>query len=429
MRTFDEADTLAGLIASRTLALADVEAVARSLAAFHRSAPAVAGGDKAHVLRMWERNLLELRSAGQGLEFPVRLAEGFAEMFVQLHGDEIERRRATGMVRDGHGDLRCEHVLLYPRVRVVDRIEFDPALRRTDIACDLAFLTMDLEAHDQHWAAAALVSLYRDGGMDAGSDALISFFGAHRALVRTTVDLLSASEHDGERRAALLSKARSMWALAERLCWRARAPLAIVVCGPAASGKSTLAAELCRRSGFAVVSSDAIRKSEAGLGATDRAAPEHYSHGFTHHIYELLATRTQELVNEGGGVIVDATCRSRVERSMLLGRLARTGVPRLAVRCHVPLDVALARVARREHDPTRVSDAGPQVVVEQHRSFQELDELPPGGLLRLDTQLPLAAQAFEVTRAIDGLLMSRAGTRPNGWELSRGSPGDTTPGE
>jgi uncharacterized protein len=306
-------------------------------------------------------------------------------------------------------------VLVTPSVRVVDRIEFDASLRHTDVACDLAFLTMDLEAHDQRWAAEKLVSAYRDNGMDLGSDALLSFYSAHRALIRATVDLVGASEHDGERRATLLAKARSMWALADRLCWRARAPLAIVVCGPAASGKSTLAAELSKCSGFVVQSSDAIRKSEAGLDATDRAAPEHYSHRVTQHTYELLASQAHELMDHGNGVIVDATCRSRAERSTLLGRLSRTGVPRLVVRCEVPLEVALARAARREHDPARVSDAGPQVVAEQYRSFQPLEELPPEDVLGLDTRLALRIQVSEVTRAIDSLLMIRAGAPGTDW--------------
>ena len=415
MRSFDEANTLAGLIASRALTSEHLEVVARRVAAFHRIAPTVAGGDAAQVLGVWQRNLVDLRQVSQALGFPVQLAERFAEMFVRVHADEIERRRAAGLVRDVHGDLRCEHVLLTPDVRVVDRIEFDPSLRHTDIACDLAFLTMDLEAHDQRWAAQTLVSAYRDSGMDAGSDALLSFYGAHRALIRATVDLVGASEHDGERRAALLAKGHSMWALAERLCWRARGPLAIVVCGPAGSGKSTLAAELSKCSGFVVLSSDAVRKSEAGLHATDRAAPEHYSHRVTHRTYELLAGQAHALIDRGSGIIVDATCRSRVERSTLLGRLSRTGVPRLVVRCEVPLEVALARAARREHDPARVSDAGPQIVAEQYRSFQQLEELAPEDVLGLDTRLALRTQVFEVTRAVDRLLMTRAGAAGTDW--------------
>lgn len=404
MRSFDESDTLAGLIAATALTSEHLDAVASRLAEFHRSAPVMAGGGAAQELEVWRANLRELLQVSPAAESSVECAESFAEMFVRVHEREIEQRRHAGLVRDVHGDLRCEHVLVVPTVRIVDRIEFDPSLRHTDIACDLAFLAMDLEALGQRHGAERLLASYRASGMDAGSDALLSFHGAHRALVRAKVASIGAAEHADERGAALSAQAASMLLLATRLCWRARGPVAIVVCGPSASGKSTLAAELARRSGLEVLSSDAVRKSAAGLQPTDRAAPEHYSHHFTHHVYELLAGEARARISAGRGVIVDATCRSRVERSTLLGRLARTGVPRLVVRCVVPLEVALRRAAARTHDPLRVSDADPQIVAEQYRSFQALEELPPEDVLELDTQPPLDVQVGRVTHALDRLL-------------------------
>ncbi len=409
MRRFDEAHTLAGLIASRSLTSAHLDAVARRVAEFHRSAPAAPGGGAAEALDAWRQNLRELRAASRSPELELDLAESFGEMFARTHEDELERRRRDGLVRDVHGDLRCEHVLAIPRVRIVDRIEFAPALRRIDVACDLAFLTMDLEAHGRPEAAAELLAAYRGCDMNAGSGALLSFYGAYRALVRVKVALIGASEHDGEHRARLLAQAHDLWALAECLCWRARAPLAIVVCGPAASGKSTLAGALARRSGFQVLASDATRKSIAGLSATDRAGAELYGHRFTHRTYELLAGRARELIDAGDGVIVDATCRSRADRSTLLGRLVRAGVPRLVVRCEVPLELALERARERMHDPARVSDADPEIVAELYRSFQPLEELAPEDVLTLDACLPLESQAARVTTAIDRLLSARAG--------------------
>ena len=273
MRSFDEAGSLAGLIASSTLTSEHLQAVASRLASFHRTAPVVAGGGVAQELAVWRRNVAELRQAARpvGLASGPAESESFAEMFVRLNAHELERRRADGMVCDVHGDLRCEHVLAIPSVRIVDRIEFDPSLRHTDIACDVAFLAMDLEAHGQRWAARELVSAYRGSGMDPGSDALRSFHGAHRALVRAKVALIAAAEHDDERAPALHAQARSMLLLAELLCWRARGPVAIVICGPSATGKSTLAAELSKRSGLEVLSSDATRKRAAGLEPTDLA--------------------------------------------------------------------------------------------------------------------------------------------------------------
>ncbi|HTU78442.1 MAG TPA: AAA family ATPase [Solirubrobacteraceae bacterium] len=401
MRRFRDADTLAGLIASAGLSAVHIQAVARRLAAFHRDAAVVAGGGAQELLRRWRVNVRELREAGRATGSSADLSAGFAEAFVSVHSEELERRRRAGLVRDGHGDLRCEHVLAVPTVRVVDRIEFDPSLRHADIACDLAFLTMDLEAHGQRWAAEELVGAYRREGMDAGSETLLAFYAAHHALVRAKVALIAAAEHDRRRSAELLEQAGSMLALAERLCWRARGPLAVLICGPAASGKSTLAAELSRRAGLAVLSSDATRKAAAGLSATERATREHYSHRFTHLTYELLAAQARELLDAGKGVIVDASCRSRSQRSTLLGPLRRSGLPPLVVRCDVPLEVALERAARRMHDPDRVSDADPRIVTEQHRSFQPLEELPPGSVIELDATLPLNTQVEGLTRAID----------------------------
>ena len=144
-------------------------------------------------------------------------------------------------MRDGHGDLRCEHVLLGPQVRVVDRIEFDPALRQMDVARDLAFLAMDLEAHGRRWAARELARAYRHAGGDPGSEQLRCFYSAYWALVRAKVALIAAGTHHGGLRRRERARAERLWGLAERLCWRARGPVVIVVCGPAASGKSTLA--------------------------------------------------------------------------------------------------------------------------------------------------------------------------------------------
>jgi aminoglycoside phosphotransferase family enzyme/predicted kinase len=400
MLRFDEADTLAGLIASRRLTQAHLDGVARRLARFHRTAPVVPGGGVHDTLAMWRKNVRELAATGAPEEWDLDTANGFAEAFVSAHAHELELRRDTGLVRDGHGDLRCEHVLAVPPVRIVDRIEFDASLRHGDTACDLAFLSMDLEASGQRWAAQALVSAYRRNGMTTGSETLLAFYAAHRALIRAKVSLIAAAERDGDGRSQLVARSCSLWALSELLGWRARTPVALIICGAPASGKSTLAAELSRRSGIGVVSSDATRKAAAGLEATERAGPEHYSESSTLRTYELVADAAQRALRCDGAVIVDATCHSRAERTLLAG-LRGAGITDLVVRCDVPLAVALERARQRLHEATSVSDAGPEVVAERYRTFEPLDELPPAGVLELDGRLPLDAQVQRVTRAVD----------------------------
>jgi len=401
MCAFREADTLAGIIAAGSLTLADVAAVARRLADFHRTCPVVDGWGPDRLLEVWVRNMDELAATHYPPHWRLDVVGAFGESFVCAHAAEVRRRAEEGLARDGHGDLRCEHVLVRPFPAMVDRIEFDPELRRTDVACDVAFLAMDLEALGRRSAAEELFRVYREAGISTGSEALRSFYAAHWSLVRAKVGVIAAAEQEGEARAGRLHAAHEFWALSERLCWRARAPLAVVVCGPAASGKSVLAAELARRSEMTVVSSDALRKRLAHVAPSEPARPEHYSAGFTRATYEELAGRALHVLGRGGGVIVDATCRSRADRALLLDRIRNAGTRCLFVRCEIPLAVALERAARRQRDPLSVSDATPRIVEEQFSAFEELDELPAGSVLRLDTSQTLHAQVADVAIAVD----------------------------
>jgi hypothetical protein len=436
MRSFSDADTLAGALAQGDAGALHIAEVARRLADFHRRAPIVAGGGPEEVLRMWRANIGELRAITRPTHWRIDVLEGFGQAFVRAHAREIQRRASEGRVRDGHGDLRCEHVLLAPTVQIVDRIEFNPELRHTDVACDLAFLTMDLRARRRSVLARELVAAYRHAGGNPGSEALRSFYGAHCALVRAKVALIAAAQRDGAARrapdarrhvlasdtapgttdtpgtntpdtgigGAAAAEAERLWRLAERLCWRARRPLVLVVCGPAASGKSTLADALARRSGIPVLRSDEVRKRLAGIAPGERGRTEHYSEQFTHATYEQLSREALALLDRRDAVIVDATCRSRRVRAVLLRRLHAPGAIRVVVRCQVPLATALGRARRRMQDEAPLSDATPRIVREQYESFEELDELPADSVLTVQGDRPPAEQVAEVAGAVDRAL-------------------------
>ncbi len=425
MRTFREADTLAGMIAAGALEPQRIGAVARRIAEFHLAAPRVDGWRAPDVLAAWEANVRELAQArrdasglrdapslgeASGLgEAPGALSGGAGELelrsfgaaFVSAHEREIDERSLAGMVRDCHGDLRCEHVLADGEVRIVDRIEFDPALRRTDVACDLAFLAMDLEASGRRGAAEDLVAEYAAAGGDPGSAQLRAFYSAHRALVRAKVALIAAAEHEGERARRELSQASALLELAGRLCWRARAPLAALVCGPAASGKTTLARALAARSGLPHVSSDAVRKQAAGVAAGERAPDAAYSPEFTRDTYRRLSEEARRALRSRGGVVIDATCRSRTDREPLIELLRREGTTALAVRCTVPLEVAMRRAAERSAEGPQLSDATAEIAAQHHRGFEELEELDAHMVLALDTCTPLPEQLSAVESGLD----------------------------
>ncbi len=133
----------------------------------------------------------------------------YGRAFVSGHAAEIEHRARAGKVRDCHGDLRCEHVLIGDPVRIVDRIEFDPALREIDVGWDLAFLLMDLHARGRPDAARSMLAEYRRAGGDPGGEQLVSFYCAHWALVRAKVGVLAELGRQRRLRAGTGDAARS----------------------------------------------------------------------------------------------------------------------------------------------------------------------------------------------------------------------------
>ena len=267
MCRYDESDTLAERLRAGAATPAQLRAVGALLAAFHGAEPRPDETERAFAaLRAAVRTTLDDLEADAGGELDggrVAALRGVMEAALGARRGELLERGQRGLVVDGHGDLRAEHVLLTDPLQVVDALEFDAALRVADVSCDLGFLVMDLEGAGADDLAATLVESYREAGGDPGDRELLATMGCYRALVRAKVDL--ARRGHGPRRA------RERLDQALRLGWRARGPQVIAVCGPPASGKTTLARALCAQSEMAHLSSDVVRKARIGLAPTDRA--------------------------------------------------------------------------------------------------------------------------------------------------------------
>ncbi len=397
MRRFDERRTMAALLERGALTADLVHAAAARLASFHGSAEIVDDPDPAgRVQATMARNVDELcAAAGEDPDGPLGALGTFLLGATRARRADLDTRARALLVRDGHGDLRAEHVVFEDAgVLVVDRIEFDPALRRIDVADDLSFLMMDLEARGARDMARLLVTAYRDAGGDPGDAALLALFAAHRALVRAKVALLRERQQP---QAAAATDAAAFLALAARLAWRARGPLALIVGGPPASGKSTLATALAARSGLPVLSSDRARKVALGLPRAAPAPSAAYSPQARSAVYRELGLRAREALDAGDGVIVDATFGDPQLRAAFLAELtpAQRDAAVLAVECRAPADVLVARAAERPQGAGG-SDAGPDVAERLARSFRPITELAPQQTRVIDAVLPTERQVAAI---------------------------------
>ena len=379
------------------------------MAKFHASAPVVAGGDSEGLLAAWTANLDGVRPMiGELLtaaEFAI-LAD-FGRTYV-VHHDAILRARVDrGHVRDGHGDLRVDHVYVLdeplpplpdaPEVpvgfQVVDCIEFSPAFRAVDVAADLSFLAMELEAMDRPDCARALVDAYAEAAGDTLVPALVPFHACHRAVVRGKVDGLTTA--DGEAK----GRARSLFALAGRFAWRSGDPVVVACTGLSGTGKSAVAALIGSATGFAVVSSDVLRRE---MPPPDGAA--RYSESARLAVYAQLRAEVERALVDRQSLVVDATFLRRSERDHLAHAVAGYGWRHVFVECEADEAVVKRRLDSR--DATSVSDARYDVYLVQRSERDPFGPEEP--VLRLETGGSLDAV--------------RAGLLPRLWHWRQGRP-------
>jgi aminoglycoside phosphotransferase family enzyme/predicted kinase len=407
MRRYDARDTMAAVLDRGKLTGGQIRELARQLAGFHARCPPGADGlrhDAQGVGREVQRNVEELLgvAASRAQRRRIRALAMTMSAFVGAHEETLDARCADRRTRECHGDLRSEHVVLGPPIRVVDCVEFDLGLRTLDVADDLAFLVMDLTRLGGESYAGELVAAYRQAGGDCGDDALLAFFAVHRALVRAKVMLVWTGQQAPESPAHVRAsaEARDLLALAERFAWRTRMPMTIVVCGVPASGKSHLVGALAAASGLHWFSSDRVRKDLAGIGSRQRGSPQHYGDEFNRATYAELGRLAASEIAGHGGTIIDATFRHRADRDAFRASFARAA-PLLFVQCVCPVSVLARRAVTRQGDPASISDASLEVVMSERDRFDPLDEVPGADHIVLRSDLGSERMLAQLSAMLD----------------------------
>jgi uncharacterized protein len=305
--------------------------------------------------------------------------ESWARLDLLLRGwfeanpEVFEQRARAGRVRDGHGDLKPTNIAIADGKPVVtDCIEFNPLFRRLDTLCEAAFLATGLESLGAFEAGRQVLRAYARAARDDYPDALRRYYQAHLACVMGKVTALQLRDAGvvGAARDAARRLARHCFALAD---FHAREPHVIVVSGIMGCGKSTVAEALSRATGLPVVSSDVERKRMFGVKPTERLPAGAYTDATGRKVYERLYAATEVA---GAGVILDGMFPTREMRA----RVTAIAPDALFVHCDAPDDVVRARMKERLDDPSRVSDATPELL---ERARQRYEPPAPEEGLRL----------------------------------------------
>ncbi len=400
MRRLPDAASAAARLAGGTLGAAALEEVARLLADFLRAAsPAPAFGTVAALATNVGENFTQTRPL-RGRLIPAPTfdeVEAFQRRMLARDAHLFGARIEAGRIRDGHGDVRLEHVyFLGRRARpvIIDAIEFNERFRCGDTAGEIAFPAMELEAAGRSDLAAGLVARFAEASDDFDLYGVLDFYLSYRAWVRGKVAGFLAVDPGTapEARAAKEAEARRCFALARSAAGAPRdRPFLLGVGGLIGSGKSTLAEALGRGLAVPVVSSDRTRKSRPG-------APE-YGLDARQAIYDQVLRRAGRVLASGRGVIVDASFSSRSWRAQAAAAARAAGAAFVLLEARAPVDLLRARLAaRRTRDS--VSDAREDLLDGFARDYQP----PADGEADLRLAIDTAGPADEAARAaVDGL--------------------------
>jgi aminoglycoside phosphotransferase family enzyme/predicted kinase len=369
MRRLPEAGMLPVLLDRGAVGDRLMERLAQQLADFHASAATGPGVDEygtpTALGANWTENFDQTeRFVGRTIDAESRDAlRSYVDEFLQTRLHLLEQRVRDGRIRDGHGDLHANSVCVTGRrLYLFDCIEFNARFRCADVAAEVAFLAMDLDHLGRADLAQVFVDAYVRRAHDPDLVAVLDFYKCYRAYVRGKVlsfrlDEPGLAPADADQ---IVSEAGAYFDLA-RSYTHTSAPLVLVTMGLPASGKSTVARAVARRLGLIHLSSDVVRKSLVGLQPTSRRSEMFeqglYSRRMSQRTYLALRRQAARWLRRGHSVVLDATYGKPAERVALRHLARRAGARLLFIVCHADDATLRARLAARESDPHRVSDA------------------------------------------------------------------------
>lgn len=190
-------------------------------------------------------------------------------------------------------------------------------------------------------------------------------------------------------------------------------PLLVVVTGPPAAGKTTIARGLASRLRLALLAKDTVKEALfEGLGTGDLE----WSQRLGVPTFLVLLAVTEESVAAGASLVLEANV---VRGSEFAERLARAPARFVQIHCSAPLEALVERYEERERHPGHVDaervDALRAAVESGRHDPLEL----PGETIRLDTTQPVDMEAL-LPRVRRAGLWQTVGA-------AVGPPGATTP--
>lgn len=315
----------------------------------------------------------------------------YVKKFLDSNKDLLERRIAQHKIRDCHGDLHLEHICVADDIIIFDCIEFNERFRYGDVAAEVAFLTMDLDYNGYPRQAEDFVHAYLQYSEDADLKALLNFYRCYYAYVRGKVISfrLDQKEVPENERAEINKIASKYFDQAYTYAARLEKPALILTAGLIGSGKSYQAQRIAARLGADVIRTDILRKEMLRIQPSEKHHESFgqgiYAPDVSQKTYEKAIELAAEKIQQGRPVVIDASFKNRSDRSLAVSLSERLRVPFYIIECSCPDDVVKIRLEKRKQDKDNPSDGRWEILQEQKKQYEEIEEIPGSSCFKVDT--------------------------------------------
>ncbi|RPH25250.1 MAG: hypothetical protein EHM93_20130 [Bacteroidales bacterium] len=314
------------------------------------------------------------------------MAMNFTNKFLEDNVALLNKRVASGKIKDCHGDLHAEHICFADDIYIYDCIEFSDRFRYCDVANEIAFLAMDMDRYGRADLSDSFIQSYIKASGDDGIAPLLNFYKCYRAYVRGKVACFKYDDPLLKDKTAIMDQAKLYFNLAYK--YANKKPLVLIVTGLIGTGKTTVAQMLGKGLGCQVLSSDVIRKQLAEVPLTERHYDSFgggiYSPEFTQKTYNELFSRAKEMVARGKSVILDASFKKKEDRLAAFKLAGECGADFLAVECVADEATIKQRLEKRQREGA-VSDGRWEIFADIKKEFDPVNEFPAKSVMILDT--------------------------------------------
>ncbi|MFP4072296.1 MAG: hypothetical protein ACLFTB_09620 [Desulfovibrionales bacterium] len=198
MRRLPEVRMLDAVISRGGPSPEELSGVAEHLSRFYAGLPPAPIDGQAYVQRFRREHALNMETLGRfhhavdGL-----LVDDLAESvnrFLDHNAGLLADRVDQGMVKEGHGDLKPEHICLVSPPAIIDCLEFNLLLRCVDIVDDLTFLQLECRMLGADHVGRTIREQVLEGIGHNPSPELARFYMVYRACLRARLALAHLDE-------------------------------------------------------------------------------------------------------------------------------------------------------------------------------------------------------------------------------------------